>query len=144
MEQNNNNVEVLNLIYKNAEMGFIGIDTVIPKITSEKVAKLVKEQRKEYKNICKSVEELMKHYDSEVTGVSKPKEVMSKMMSEMMTLGASDTKIVKLMMTGNERGIVEIQEKLNMYHDLDDEVLELAHKLIATEEHNRDEFKPYL
>lgn len=144
MEQNNNNVEVLNLIYKNAEMGFIGIDTVIPKITSEKVAKLVKEQRKEYKNICKSVEELMKHYDSEVTGVSKPKEVMSKMMSEMMTLGADDTKIVKLMMTGNERGIVEIQEKLNMYHDLDEEVLELAHKLIATEEHNRDEFKPYL
>ena len=143
MEQNNN-VEILNLIYKNAEMGFIGIDTVIPKITSEKVAKLVKEQRKEYKNICKSVEELMKHYDSEVTGVSKPKEVMSKIMSEMMTLGADDTKIVKMMMTGNERGIVELQEKLNMYHDLDAEVEELAKKLLETEEHNRDEFKPYL
>ena len=50
MEQNNN-VEILNLIYKNAEMGFIGIDTVLPKIENEKIAHLVGEQRKEYKNI---------------------------------------------------------------------------------------------
>ena len=143
MEQNNN-VEILNLIYKNAEMGFIGIDTVLPKIENEKIAHLVGEQRKEYKNICKSVEKLITRYDAQVEGVSTPKEIMSKIMSELMTLGAGDTKIVKMMMTGNERGIVEIQEKLNMYHDLDEEVLELAQKLLSTEEHNRDEFKPYL
>ena len=47
-EQNNTNIKFLNLIYQNAEMGIIGIDTVIKKVESEAIAKLIKEQRKEY------------------------------------------------------------------------------------------------
>ena len=39
-EKQNENIIFLNLIYQNAEMGLIGIDTVIKKINDEKIGKL--------------------------------------------------------------------------------------------------------
>ena len=65
-------------------------------------------------------------------------------MTEAMTINADDKKIVKLMMEGNEKGAVAIQEKLNAYQEQDEEIVSLAEKLIATTEHNREEFKKYL
>ena len=49
----------LNLIYQNAEMGLIGIDTILKKITDEKLAKLVSEQYKEYEQICQDVKDIL-------------------------------------------------------------------------------------
>ena len=62
----------------------------------------------------------------------------------MMTLGKSDKEIAKLMMEGNQKGVLEITAELNQYEDQDEEILNLAHRLLATEEHNREEFKKYL
>lgn len=142
-EKQNDNIIFLNLIYENANMGLIGIDAVLDKIEDEKLAKLVKEQRDEYDTICSEAKEILIKYGAKEE-VSKPKEMMSKIMSEMMTLKSDDKKIVKLMMEGNEKGLVSIQEKLNEYEDQDEEIVDLAKRLLATEEHNRDEFKKYL
>lgn len=142
-EKQNDNIIFLNLIYENANMGLIGIDTVLDKIEDEKLAKLVKEQRDEYDTICSEAKEILIKYGAQEE-VSKPKEMMSKIMSEMMTLKSDDKKIVKLMMEGNEKGLISIQEKLNEYEDQDEEIVDLAKRLLATEEHNRDEFKKYL
>lgn len=142
-EKQNDNIIFLNLIYENANMGLIGIDAVLDKIEDEKLAKLVKEQRDEYDTICSEAKEILIKYGAKEE-VSKPKEMMSKIMSEMMTLKSDDKKIVKLMMEGNEKGLISIQEKLNEYEDQDEEIVDLAKRLLATEEHNRDEFKKYL
>ena len=48
-KKKNENIEFLNYIYKNAEMGVIGIDDVITKVDDEKFIKLLKIQREEYK-----------------------------------------------------------------------------------------------
>ena len=61
-----------------------------------------------------------------------------------MTINADDKKIVKLMMEGNEKGVIAIKEKLNLYGDQDEEIVSLANRLLETEEHNREEFKEYL
>ena len=137
-------IKLLNLIYQNAQMGLIGIDTVLPKIENGKITKLINEQKVEYENICKLAIKHLKRYGAKEEELSKLKEISTKMMSEAMTIAASDEKIVKLMMSGNERGVIEIQENLNKYTGEDEEIKELALKLIATEEHNCDEFKPYL
>lgn len=143
-EKQNDNIIFLNLIYQNSEMGLIGIDVVLKKVTNEKIAKLIEEQKKEYENICHKAKEILIKYGAKEEEIPKMKELSSKLMSEMMSLGSDDKKIVKLMMEGNEKGVIAIQEKLNTYQDKDPEIIELAEKLLKTEEHNREEFKEYL
>ncbi len=143
-EKQNDNIIFLNLIYQNAQMGLIGIDTVIPKVQNDVVGKIIKEQKAEYENICKEASEILIKYGAKEEEIGKLKEISSKLMSEFMTISGDDKKIVKLMMEGNQKGVIAIQEKLNTYKDKDPEIVKLAEKLLATEEHNREEFKPYL
>lgn len=143
-EKQNENIIFLNLIYQNAQMGLIGIDTVMDKVKNEKIAKLIHKQRKEYEQFCENAQEILIKYGAREEEIGKLKELSSKMMSELMTLKADDKKIVKLMMEGNEKGVIEITEKLNAYQEQDPEIISLAEKLLATEEHNREELKEFL
>jgi len=146
MKEQNDNIKFLNLLYQNAGMGLIGIDTVIKKIENEKLAKLISEQRKEYETYCEMVQKVLIKFGAKEEEIGKIKELSTKMMSEFMTVGKSDNEIAKMMMQGNERGALEVQEKLNMYQNenIDNEVIELAKKLLATVEHNREELKGFL
>ena len=143
-EQNNTNIKFLNLIYQNAEMGLIGIDAVIKKVESDKIAKLIKEQRKEYEHFLDDAKKILLKYGAKEEEISKLKNLSSKAMANVMTMGKSDKEIAKLMMEGNQKGVLEITAELNDYEGNDEEILDLAHKLLATEEHNREEFKEYL
>ena len=143
-EQNNTNIKFLNLIYQNAEMGLIGIDAVIKKVESDKIAKLIKEQRKEYVQFLDDAKKILLKYGAKEEEISKLKNLSSKAMANVMTMGKSDKEIAKLMMEGNQKGVLEITAELNEYEGSDEEILDLAHRLLATEEHNREEFKQYL
>ncbi|MDE5539169.1 MAG: hypothetical protein K2J20_01635 [Bacilli bacterium] len=143
-ERQNDNIIFLNLIYQNAQMGLIGIDAVIDKVEDERVAKLIKEQRAEYEEFCEQAKEILIKYGAQEEEIGKLQKLSSKIMSEAMTFNKDDKNIVKLMMEGNEKGVIAIKEKLNAYEDKDPEIVALAEKLLATEEHNREEFKQYL
>ena len=65
-------------------------------------------------------------------------------MASVMTMRKTDQEIAKLMMEGNHKGVLEITTELNQYQGNDEEILDLANRLLATEEHNREEFKQYL
>ncbi len=143
-ERQNDNIIFLNLIYQNAQMGLIGIDAVMDKVENEKVAKLIKEQRREYEEMCSDAKKILLKYGAQEEEISKLQKLSSKIMSEAMTINKDDKNIVKLMMEGNEKGVIAIKEKLNQYNDKDPEIVNLAEKLLATEEHNREEFKQYL
>lgn len=143
-EKKNDNIIFLNLIYQNAEMGLIGIDTVLKKVTDEKISKLIDTQRKEYEKFCSDAKDILTKYGAKVEEIPKMKELSSKIMSEAMSMGSDDKKIVKLMMEGNQKGVIEIQENLNNNKCDDSEIIELAKRLLETEEHNREEFKKYL
>lgn len=143
-ERQNDNIIFLNLIYQNAQMGLIGIDAVIGKVKDEEIAKLIDEQRLEYENICGSAKEILLKYGAKEEEINKLQKLSSKIMSEIMSMGCDDKSIAKLMMEGNEKGVIEIQEKLNTYKEQDEEIVNLAKKLLENEEHNREEFKKYL
>ena len=143
-EKQNDNIIFLNLIYQNAQMGLIGIDAVIDKVEDERIAKLISEQRQEYEEFCSDAKKILLKYGAKEEEISALKKISSKVMIEAMTMNKDDKAIAKLMMEGNEKGVIEITEKLNEYQDKDQEIVELAKKLLATEEHNREEFKQYL
>ena len=79
-------------------------------------------------------------YGAKEEEISKLKELSSKVMATFMTMNKS----AKLMMEGNQKGVLEITAELNNYDGNDEEILSLARRLLATEEHNREEFKTYL
>ena len=143
-EQNNTNIKFLNLIYQNAQMGLIGIDMVMKNVENEKVAKLIGEQKKEYEHFLEEARKILIKYGAKEEEISKLKNLSSKAMAGLMTMGKGDKEIAKLMMEGNQKGVLEITAELNQYEGDDEEILDLAHKLLATEEHNREEFKQYL
>lgn len=143
-EQQNSNIKFLNLIYQNAQMGLIGIDMVIKKVENEKIAKLIGEQKKEYEKFLSDAHEILIKYGAKEEEISKLKELSSKVMATFMTMNKSDKEIAKLMMEGNQKGVLEITAELNNYDGNDEEILSLARRLLATEEHNREEFKTYL
>ena len=125
-------------------MGLIGIDMVIKKVENEKIVKLIGEQKKEYEKFLSEAHEILIKYGAKEEKISKLKELSSKVMATFMTMNKSDKEIAKLMMEGNQKGGLEITAELNNYDGNEEQILSLARRLLATEEHNREEFKTYL
>jgi len=138
-------VEFLQFIYKNAEMGVIGIDNIITKIKDEKFEKVLQKQKEEYENVCKEAEDILKKYGKQNEEVGTMAKVSTKVMSEMASLKDDSTQnFAKMMVEGTNKGIIEITEKLNAYNNSDAEIVVLANKLKVTEEKNIEELKKYL
>ena len=141
----NEEVEFLQFIYKNAEMGVIGIDNIVTKVKDEKFEKVLKNQREEYNNICREAENILKKYGKQNEEIGTMAKVSSALMSEMSLLkDDSNQNIAKMMIEGTNKGIIEITEKLNAYDGSDAEIVVLATKLKNTEEKNIEELKKYL
>ena len=138
-------VEFLQFIYKNAEMGIIGINNIITKVQDEKFEKVLNEQREDYKSICTEAEDILKKYGKQNEEVGTMAKVGTKVMSEMTLLKENTTQsIAKMMVEGTNKGIVEITEKINAYNNSDAEIVVLANRLKSMLEKNIEELKKYL
>lgn len=137
------NVEFLNYIYENARMGVIGIKDLMPKVKHEDFVKLLETELKEYEIIC---DECIKHF-IKFKACEKDVSKMAKIMTYI-NVQISDTndisKLAKLMINGSNKGIIEITEQLNNYHNGDEDLIKLANKLLETEQNNLEELKKYL
>lgn len=136
------NIEFLNYIYKNAEMGVIGIDHVFEYVKDNDLRNLLVIQRKEYQSIVDETKKMLKDQEKGVPSIAK---FSSNLMIDMaMFKDGSKSTIAKLMMEGTNKGIIEISEKLNHYKEKDKKTMLLAKKLLKTEQNNIEELKKYL
>lgn len=142
----NENVELLEYIYQNTQMGLITIPEILEKITEEDLTEALKGQLTEYKQINGSAREYLCREHT------KPKEVgeMAKMNSSLMTriktmMDSSPSHIAEMMIQGNTMGVIEIIRKINQYKGaVKPEYLQLAEKLQKTEEANVSQMKQFL
>ena len=142
----NKDIEFLDYIYQNAEMGLVGIDKIIDRVSDESLERLILEQRAEYAHIMDDAKDIYKKYGKYEKELSKLTKISSNIMTEMMmiTKKGETNLIAKMMIEGSNKGIIAITEKLNNFTDSDSEIKALAEKLLATEQHNLDELKKYL
>ena len=68
------NIELLNVLYQNAEMGIIGIEDVLYKVHHPKLLKELEIEKKEYQKIIKNVKKMLKSKH----GQSKPINMFAK------------------------------------------------------------------
>lgn len=139
------NVEYLNCIYKNANMGIIGIDDIIEKVNSSEFEKVLNNEKNEYDSICREAINILKKYGKKEEDVSSLAKVSTKIMSEMKLLKeTTDEVIAKMMIEGTNKGIIEVSEKINSYDNSDSEIVLLLNKLSELLKNNIEELKKYV
>lgn len=138
-------VELLNYIYQNAKMGIVGIDNIKSSIKDKQFYKLIKEQENDYYEICTKAIKYLSLYNCEKKNVNMLAKTMTfidakkKLMKD-----NSVSHIAKMMMEGNNMGIIAITEKLNNYQDVSKNVTKLAKELLRMEKANLENLKKYL
>lgn len=143
--QENNDIKILNKLYQCAEMGTIGIESVIDKAHQEEFRNTLHSQKEEYDKIGDQIVSILKKYGCEEKHIGTMAKKSSEMMSEMKTkIDDSDSQIAKMMMEGNNKGIIEVAKLKNEYEGTDEEIMELMEHFLKTEQHNLDEMKKYL
>ncbi len=135
----------LNKLYQGAEMGVVGINSVLDKVHKEEFRKILETQKEEYDTLSKKVVEILKKYGCEEKKLGMMAKKSSEMMSEMKTkIDDSDSQIAKMMMEGSNKGIIEVTKIKNEYQGNDEEIKDLINQFLDTEQHNLDEIKKYL
>lgn len=138
-------LELINNIYKIADMGIIGIDNVLTKIQNNVLEKIFIDERREYNLIRIDAIKIIGDYEEKPKGISKMAEVSSTIMTDMELMRkCDDNQITKMMLEGTYKGIIELTSILNKGTVKNSKITDLAQKLLDTMEHNMQDLKKYL
>ncbi len=143
----NANIEMLNYIYKNAQMGQNSINHLLEIIENDsKFRNLLENQFKEYKNIFDTAEEALSKLGYEAKGTSAIQKFETYMMIDIKTLNnKTPDHVAEMLIQGSTMGIIQITRRLKDYKgSIDKNVQSLAEKLLATEQHNVEECRKFL
>ena len=132
-----NDNEFLNLISKNAEMGKVGIDSIMEYTRDEKMREALRVQAKEYDKIYAEATDMLKARNAEIKHISPMAKIGSEMTSVMKTMTDHSTaKIAEMMIQGSTMGVTKLMKNRGEYSGNDKDILSLSDKLQQTEEQN--------
>lgn len=137
-------MELLQYIYKTADMGCEGIDAV-EKHAEEKMLRELQRERAEYENIRGEADALIRRQGDEPAGAG----MMAKLSTEMMSAGKmamddSRGNIAEMMIQGTTMGIVKTIRHLKDFPKEEHEARKLGERLLKTQENNVEKMKEYL
>lgn len=136
---------LLDYIAKNCEMGKSAMRQLFPVIRDQSFKRLVESQYREYDEIYDLAAKELKSHGEEASAVNPAAKLSSYVMIRINTgKETSDEEMAKLMFKGSSTGIAEITKHLNHLNDAQPQVRELADRLLAFEQRNVEELKPYL
>lgn len=131
------NKEVLDSLLKTVQMGQSGIRCVQDSAEGAELRQVLTDQLGEYDNIERDVYSLALKRGWELQPLNQGVERMSSMMAKMQLMGGQkDSKIAKMLVQGNTRGMIKGLKNLHHCAKLDASVDELAHTLLRREEEN--------
>lgn len=141
----NGNVELLNYIYQNAEMGKNTISQLIGISQDEEYKKLLRSQLQEYISIYGSTDKKLKELNKDAKNINPFSKVTAYTMINFKTLAdKTPSHLSEMLIQGSTMGIIDLTKKLKEYADADQEILSLANKLLEFEQNNVEECKKYL
>ena len=135
--------EMLNFIRQNVQMGIDGIKLVIDDTDDKDFYTELDRQLTEYKEIYKTADELLQSLGGEKENVAAAVKIASHLSARMKTMNGSTSKIAESMIQGSTMGITKIIKHKNEYNG-DSRVMEIADKLLKTEENNVEQLKKFL
>jgi len=144
----NENLELLEYIYQNAEMGSASLKDLrkLLKGKENKIIKQIDKQLEGYEDFVKESKELLDCHDVKAKEIGLMSKTMAYMNMKMETMmDNSDAKIADMLIKGSTMGTVEIEKNIKKYKEsASKEILDLAKKLLSFEEKNIETLKEYL
>ena len=144
----NENMELLNFVYENAEMGVHTLNNLsdILRKKDNKIKGLIEDELKEYNNFLKESEKLLKKNKLGYKKTNLMSKISSKMGIAMETMkDNSDPAIASMVIEGLTMGIVEMQTKIENYKKLvDKKILKLSIKFLKFQEEEIEKLKIFM
>nr|WP_307991886.1 hypothetical protein [uncultured Niameybacter sp.] len=139
------NVEVLNFIYQNSEMGTNTLTELIEIAGDVPFEQALIRQLEGYKAMNKEAVALLEKEGHEPKGLNKLDQIKTYFMIKVSTMNnQSASHVAEMLIQGSTMGTIDMVKKLNSYKDLKEEVRGLGEKLLKFEEKNIEELKIYL
>lgn len=141
--------QLLEFIYKNAQMGIQTLPKLIEKADNPQLIDNMTRQLAEYEEIVKTADTLIKNdddYDNKALGgLSKLEKLTTDTMLSINTMkDVSSGHIADMLIKGSSMGIKDISEHMRGNAGADTETLQLAEKLRQTQQTNIDEMQNFL
>lgn len=141
----NENIEMLNYIYQNAEMGKTTIEQILKEVKYLEFREVLKEQLKDYEYVVNKCDTLLSEEQKLPKGIDPMPKIMSYIKIKLDTLkDDSPSHIAEMIINGSTMGITEITKNLNKYSNINDNTKVLANRLLKIEQYNIEALKPYL
>lgn len=141
----NGNLELLNFIHQNSEMGTDTLEQLLEKVEDENFKNVLESQFEEYGKIYSESEKMINDRDRHAKGITPFTKAFSRFMINMKTMrDKSPSHISEMLIQGSTMGIIDVNKKMNRYGDADKNILKLGKRLHEFEEHNVDELKKFL
>lgn len=139
-----NDKQMLGYIRKTAEMGQIGIDSVLKHVEGGTFRDALEQQYTEYDKIVSQADKMINEMGFEVEEAGMTAKASTEMMTFFQTLNdSSESKIAEMMIMGNSSGVAKSIKHINDYNG-DGNISRLANQLLKTEQANIEQMKKFL
>lgn len=144
----NENIELLNYIHEDSQMGITSLTTPIRKLNNKdnKIKRIVEAELKGYEQFLKDSEKLLKKYKAEIMDASMMAKTMSTMKVNFEVMkDNSDAKITDILTKGFTMGTIDMNKKIETYKDdAEKDILKLAQNFLKFQNENIEILKEYL
>ena len=139
------NIELLNYIYQNSEMGKDTLTQLIKMTTDENFKNNLQSQLNEYNSIFNEADEKLKSNNKESKSIGTLTKVSTYISINFNTLiNKTPSHMAEMLIQGSTMGIIDITKKIKEYKSQDQTILGLANKLLQFEQKNIDDLKNFL
>ena len=140
-----NEIDLINRMRQNLEMGIDGIQKVIPYAKGEGFKEALNRQLEEYQTLYAESDRLLSAHDGTPKDIPVIAKISTDVMSTMKAMAyKEDTKIAEDMVRGTATGIAKLMRHQGEYSGGDEAVNSLCTRIIESEERNSEEMKQYL
>ena len=139
------NIEFLNYINQNAEMGKNTISQLISIVEDASFKQELESQLTEYNEIFNISRNKIEEAKEESKGIGTfPKFTTYLMINFNTIINKTPSHIAEMLIRGSTMGIVDVTKKLKEYKNADKDIVGLADRLLKFEQQNVDVLKKYL
>ena len=141
----NKNVEMLNYIFQNVQMGTDSVNTILPDVKDENMRNDLVVQLKEYGSLARRAEQLLGEYGEKAKDNNVFKKAMTETMAKINSMtDSSSSHIAEMMINGATMGVIDMTKKLREYNTVDSAVHSLGEDVVKFEENTVTKMKNYL
>lgn len=138
-------IELLNQIHQNADMGRDSIRHIIKLSDDVEFLHALNSQLDEYERAYDKSENLLKDLNAQPEDASPMAKTMSRVTSTMKSLiNPSTSKLAEMMIEGGTMGVTNLTKQIKAYGGSRQDILDLAKQQLRIEEQNIEEMKKYL